>query len=149
MAGTNCTDTHTHPHRASRPAGTSSTPSTQSRTVIKTSSIPDLGATSLGSQFKLISNDASHSKRYRTQNNSFSLDDSAIMQITAKKHKDDHQLELAQPTKTSVLVQPTKTSTQNLEENIIPFDKYRSLKAKVKAMPIQISDKLKHLIPKG
>ena len=72
------------------------------------------------------------------------------MQITAKKHKDDHQLELAQPTKTSVLVQPTKTSTQNLEENLIPSDKYRSLKAKVKAMPIQISDKLKkHLIPNG
>ena len=59
MAGTNYTDTntHTHTHRTIRPTGTSATQSTQNRTVIKTSTPPNLGATALG-QFVLTSNQA-------------------------------------------------------------------------------------------
>ena len=139
LTGANCTDTHTHSHAhgANKPAGTASATFAQGRAIIRTSSISDLGAASLGNQFIIT---PSQSKRNRTQNNSLSLDDSTIIQIAAKKPKDDQQHEP---------VQLSKTSTLNLEENTVPLDKIRSFREKVKSRPVQVSEKLKHLIPSG
>ena len=95
-----------------------------------------MGATALAPQFRLTTNQANISKRGRTSNNSVSLDDSVI-QVTSKKQKDDMQNSLSQP---------QKTSTQNMEEQMNIIEKHRHLKNKIKAIPIEISDKLKYLL---
>ena len=143
LAASNCTDTLTHPHRANKPTGTTSAPSAPNRTIFRAPSISDLGATSLGNQFIITSNTSNQIKRNRTQNNSLSLNDSASLQITAKKSKDDHQSEL---------VHLPKTSTQNFEENDLSpekINKFNSFKRKIESTSMQVSDKLKHLIPTG
>ena len=58
-----------------------------------------------------------------------------VIQGTSKKQKDDMQNSLSQP---------QKTSTQNMEEEMNIIEKHRHLKSKIKAMHLEISDKLKH-----
>ena len=139
MAGAN-TDHNTQAYRSNTTTGiTSAQYVPENRTIIKTSARQTLGATALAPQFRLTTNQANISKRGRTSNNSVSLDDSVI-QVTSKKQKDDMQ---------NSLPQPQKTSTQNMEEQMNIIEKHRHLKNKIKAIPLEIIDKLKHLLPKG
>ena len=134
IAGAN-TKQNTQVHRSNTFSGTTPVQSApENRTIIKTSTLHTLGATSLSPQFRLTTNRTNLSKRSRALNSSISLDDSVI-QGTSKKQKDDMQNSLSQP---------QKTSTQNMEEEMNIIEKHRHLKSKIKAMHLEISDKLKH-----
>ena len=137
IAGAN-TNQNFQTHRSNTILGTTSDQSaSENRTIIKASTLHPLGAMALPPQFKITSNQTSLNKRGRTLNTSISHDDSTLL-VTTKKQKDDMQ--------TSSL-QPQKTSTPNTEEHANVAEKYRQLKCKIKAMHLEVSDKLKHMIP--
>ena len=67
-----------------------------------------------------------------------SMDDS-ILEVTAKKHKEDCQLFISQP----------QASASTMEEELNIKKLHTHLLNKMKAKTVEISDKLKYCLPKG
>ena len=85
IAGAN-TNQNTQAHRSNTISGTTSAQSVpENRTIIKTSTLHTLGATSLSPQFRLTTNRTNLSKRSRALNCSVSLDDCNTRNIQKTK----------------------------------------------------------------
>ena len=108
---------------------------------------PATGTQKTPAHLRHINDQNKHNKRIRNPNESSgSMNESIIGGIDPKRHCEGNQA--------IAMLQPITTSTANTGQITTaiesePLNLYRSLREKIKSIPIHLSDNAKHLIPGG